>query len=398
MITPEHACQVIETYCTAETAKDRDTWLSLFAPDASHEDPVAGAGEPRPSTPSARSSTPVPDRWSRSALDRRTDRRRQRGAGVPRGARGHGRRSACPRPDRRPPGLRRRRGDRRGGGRSSTPRASCPTPHEPARRHLHPRPPRERAALAPLAHGGELGGLPARTRSRRARACSTSGAAPAPSLSTSPGGSRRVRSSAVDRAAEVLDAARARRPRRGSRQRRVRAGRRLRARPPRRVVRRRARAPGPAAPHRSGRRPARDATRVRARRRGRGARLRLRHVHVVARRPAPHAVARAVPRRGTRKRRRTRRRATSARVGARAGFTDVAATASVWCFANDEDRAWWGGMWSDRVVASAFAEQAVDGGLATRGELDELSVAWRAVASHPTHGSPSCTGRSALTA
>jgi steroid Delta-isomerase len=40
MITPEHARQVVETYCTAETAKDRDTWLSLFAPDATHEDPV----------------------------------------------------------------------------------------------------------------------------------------------------------------------------------------------------------------------------------------------------------------------------------------------------------------------------------------------------------------------
>ena len=38
MVTPEHARQVIETYCTAETAKDRDTWLSLFTPDATHED------------------------------------------------------------------------------------------------------------------------------------------------------------------------------------------------------------------------------------------------------------------------------------------------------------------------------------------------------------------------
>ena len=31
---------MIETYCKAESAKDRDTWLSLFAPDATHEDPV----------------------------------------------------------------------------------------------------------------------------------------------------------------------------------------------------------------------------------------------------------------------------------------------------------------------------------------------------------------------
>ena len=38
MITPEHARQVIATYCTAETAKDRSTWLSLFAPDATLEE------------------------------------------------------------------------------------------------------------------------------------------------------------------------------------------------------------------------------------------------------------------------------------------------------------------------------------------------------------------------
>ena len=60
-----------------------------------------------------------------------------------------------------------------------------------------------------------------------------------------------------------------------------------------------------------------------------------------------------------------------------AGFTDVTATASVWCFANAEDRAWWGGMWTDRIVASAFADQAIDGGLATRAELEDISDAWR---------------------
>jgi steroid Delta-isomerase len=40
MVTREHAQQVIETYCKAESAKDRDTWLSLFSADATHEDPV----------------------------------------------------------------------------------------------------------------------------------------------------------------------------------------------------------------------------------------------------------------------------------------------------------------------------------------------------------------------
>ena len=40
MVSREHAHQVIETYCKAESAKDRETWLSLFTPDATHEDPV----------------------------------------------------------------------------------------------------------------------------------------------------------------------------------------------------------------------------------------------------------------------------------------------------------------------------------------------------------------------
>jgi SAM-dependent methyltransferase len=60
-----------------------------------------------------------------------------------------------------------------------------------------------------------------------------------------------------------------------------------------------------------------------------------------------------------------------------AGFSQVDATASTWCFATPEDRAWWGGMWADRVVASAFAEQAVDRDLATSEELHAMSTAWR---------------------
>ncbi len=60
-----------------------------------------------------------------------------------------------------------------------------------------------------------------------------------------------------------------------------------------------------------------------------------------------------------------------------AGFSAVDATASVWCFASDADRAWWGGMWADRVVASAFAEQAVERGLrdARRARRHERGVA-----------------------
>jgi ubiquinone/menaquinone biosynthesis C-methylase UbiE len=66
-----------------------------------------------------------------------------------------------------------------------------------------------------------------------------------------------------------------------------------------------------------------------------------------------------------------------------AGFPDVTASASTWCFATDADRAWWGGMWADRILESAMARQALDAGYATRAELEAISRAWRAWAAHP---------------
>lgn len=60
-----------------------------------------------------------------------------------------------------------------------------------------------------------------------------------------------------------------------------------------------------------------------------------------------------------------------------AGFQDVAATASTWCFATPADRAWWGGMWADRILDSAMARQAVATGAATRGDLEAISRGWR---------------------
>ncbi|GAC1319148.1 MAG: methyltransferase domain-containing protein [Acidimicrobiales bacterium] len=65
------------------------------------------------------------------------------------------------------------------------------------------------------------------------------------------------------------------------------------------------------------------------------------------------------------------------------GFTDVTATSSTWTFATVEDRAWWGGLWSDRVVSSAFAEQAVAYGLSDAHELRQIAIAWREWAASP---------------
>ncbi|MEV1179123.1 class I SAM-dependent methyltransferase [Nonomuraea sp. NPDC049784] len=59
-----------------------------------------------------------------------------------------------------------------------------------------------------------------------------------------------------------------------------------------------------------------------------------------------------------------------------AGFTDVTATSSTWCFATPDDRAWWGGMWAERILRSSMAEQALAGGAATEADLRRISEGW----------------------
>ena len=59
-----------------------------------------------------------------------------------------------------------------------------------------------------------------------------------------------------------------------------------------------------------------------------------------------------------------------------AGFTDVRATASTWLFEDGADRAWWGGMWADRVWQSAFADAARATG-ADEALLQRISDGWR---------------------
>jgi SAM-dependent methyltransferase len=66
-----------------------------------------------------------------------------------------------------------------------------------------------------------------------------------------------------------------------------------------------------------------------------------------------------------------------------AGFTDVTATATTWCFATPEDREWWGGMWADRIVRSTLAGQLVGSGLATDADLHRIAAAWRSWAAEP---------------
>lgn len=60
-----------------------------------------------------------------------------------------------------------------------------------------------------------------------------------------------------------------------------------------------------------------------------------------------------------------------------AGFTDLVVSTSTWTFQSPEDRAWWGGLWADRVRDSDYARQSLEYGLTTRDELDTIADAFR---------------------
>jgi len=65
-----------------------------------------------------------------------------------------------------------------------------------------------------------------------------------------------------------------------------------------------------------------------------------------------------------------------------AGLTDVTKSSSTWTYATDGEREWWGGLWADRTVKSAFAAGATSGGHATTGDLERIADGWRAWAAH----------------
>lgn len=63
---------------------------------------------------------------------------------------------------------------------------------------------------------------------------------------------------------------------------------------------------------------------------------------------------------------------------AEAGFTRVDGSATAWCYTSSADRVWWAETWAERVVESAYAEQALAAGLADAAELTDLAAGWRA--------------------
>lgn len=61
-----------------------------------------------------------------------------------------------------------------------------------------------------------------------------------------------------------------------------------------------------------------------------------------------------------------------------AGFTDIEPSSSNWLYATPDQRSWQAGVWSERVVRSAFAEQAVERGLADAARLQAIADGWLA--------------------
>lgn len=59
------------------------------------------------------------------------------------------------------------------------------------------------------------------------------------------------------------------------------------------------------------------------------------------------------------------------------GFDELVVTSSNWTYATAEERAWWGGLWAERVEQSDFARQAVEYGMATAAQLARFADAFR---------------------
>ncbi|WUI01621.1 methyltransferase domain-containing protein [Spirillospora sp. NBC_00431] len=79
-----------------------------------------------------------------------------------------------------------------------------------------------------------------------------------------------------------------------------------------------------------------------------------------------------------------------------AGFTDVEASTSSWCYSTPEEREWWSESWGGRLLRSSVADHAVAGGHATRDELRRVYDGWKAWAAADdgwysvTHGEVLC--------
>lgn len=56
-------------------------------------------------------------------------------------------------------------------------------------------------------------------------------------------------------------------------------------------------------------------------------------------------------------------------------YANITATTGSWCYNTPQERAWWSALWADRTISSSFAKNAVDGGHATKADLDRIRKA-----------------------
>lgn len=66
-------------------------------------------------------------------------------------------------------------------------------------------------------------------------------------------------------------------------------------------------------------------------------------------------------------------------IALQAGFQrqDIDASIGTWTFSTPDERAFWCGLWADRTVKSDFKQRALDSGLATQNDLEEIASMWR---------------------
>jgi ubiquinone/menaquinone biosynthesis C-methylase UbiE len=66
-----------------------------------------------------------------------------------------------------------------------------------------------------------------------------------------------------------------------------------------------------------------------------------------------------------------------------AGFDQLQVSSSNWTYHTADERAWWGGLWADRVRQSEFARQSVEYGLTNESELEGIAEAFLQWAADP---------------
>lgn len=66
-----------------------------------------------------------------------------------------------------------------------------------------------------------------------------------------------------------------------------------------------------------------------------------------------------------------------------AGIGEVVSSASVWCYSTDEEREWWASLWAERTTSTRLADRAVELGLATPADLQQMAESWQRWAADP---------------